>query len=87
MLAMRAHRNFRTIQAQNEPIRAWMSIPFIAHTHHVPASVLYDAIGVTPEQPRDHRSIGHIAREMNRKPSDIEAELQHAIDAAKAPPK
>lgn len=81
LFAVRVHRGFRAFHTQNEPIRAWMSIPFVAHAHHVPTSVLYEAVGVTPEQPRDHRSIGHIARELHREPSDIEAQLQRAIDA------
>jgi len=85
-LAARARRNFRMIRAENEPIRAWMSIPFIAHAHHVQQSVLFTAIGVTPHTPRDHRPIRIIARETHRPVSDIETQLQRAIDANKRPP-
>ncbi len=36
VFAYRAGREARHIHAANEPIRPWMSIPFIAHAHHVP---------------------------------------------------
>ena len=84
--AVRAHRQFRAMRAQNEPIRAWMSVPFIAHAHHVPAAALFESIGVTPQQPRDRRSLGRIARETNRPVAELETEIQHAIDANQHPP-
>lgn len=85
LFAYRAGRRARHIRLENEPIRAWMSIPFIAHTHHVPASVLFQAIGVQPRQPRDRRSIRHIARDLNRPVPELMAELQRAVDAARLP--
>jgi hypothetical protein len=63
-----------------------MSIPFIAHTHHVPASVLFQAIGVRPLRPGDQRSVRRIARELNRPVLELIAQLQRAIDAAAQPP-
>jgi hypothetical protein len=86
LLAARARQNFRMMRGENEPIRAWMSIPFVAHAHHVPQSVLFAAIGVAPQAARDHRPIRIIARETHRPVSDIEAQLQHAIDASQHPP-
>lgn len=76
-------RHFRTI---DQPIHGWMSIPFIAHTHHVPPSVLFQAIGVQPREPHDHRSVRHIARELNRPVPEVIGDLQKAIDQAKQPP-
>jgi hypothetical protein len=86
VFASRTARHVRQIRTENEPIRAWMSIPFIAHTHHVPASVLFQAIGVHPREPHDRRSVRHIAHELNRPVPELMAELQRAIDEAAQPP-
>jgi hypothetical protein len=82
----RANRRARQIRTANEPIREWMSVPFVAHTHHVPASVLFQAIGVRPQEPHDRRSVRHIAHESSRPVSELIAQLQRAIDAAAQPP-
>jgi hypothetical protein len=81
VFAYRAGRQARQIRSANEPIRAWMSIPFIAHTRHVPAPVLFQAIGLQPE-PHDRRSIRHIAHDLKRPVPDLTAQLQRAVDAA-----
>ena len=85
LFASRASRQAHHLRTANEPIHGWMSIPFIAHTHHVPASMLFEAIGVQPRQPHDHRSVRHIARELNRPVPEVIAQLQKAIDAARPP--
>ena len=86
VFAYRAGRRARHIRAENEPIRAWMSVPFIAHAHHIPTSALFQAIGVQPREPHDRRSIRRIARDLNRPVPDLMAQLQRAIDAAAQPP-
>jgi hypothetical protein len=86
VFASRAGRRARQIRTENEPIRAWMSVPFIAHTHHVPASMLFQAIGVHPQEPYDRRSVRHIAHDLNRPVPELIAQLQRAIDAAAQPP-
>jgi len=86
VFAYRAGQRARQIRTENEPIHAWMSVPFIAHTHHVPASVLFQAIGVQPQAPHDRRSVRHIARDLNRPVSELIAQLQRAIDAARQTP-
>lgn len=78
----RAGRNVRLIRRENEPIRGWMSIPFIAHTHHVSPEILYHAIGLEP-QPRDHRPLRRIAREQNRPVEQVIHDLDAAIAQAK----
>lgn len=83
--AYRAGKQARHIRSANEPIRPWMSIPFIAHVRHVPAPVLFQAIGVQPD-PHDRRSVRHIARDLHRSVPDLTAQLQHAVDAAGHPP-
>ena len=86
VFASRARRQARLIRTENEPISAWMSVPFIAHTHHVPASVLFQAIAVHPQEPRDRRSLRRIAHDLNRPAPELIAQLQRAIDAAAHPP-
>ena len=81
VFAYRAGRQARQIHSANEPIRAWMSIPFIAHTRHVPAPVLFQAIGLQPE-PHDRRSIRHIAHDLKRPVPELMTQLQRAVDAA-----
>jgi hypothetical protein len=81
VFAYRAGTHARQIRSENEPIRAWMSIPFIAHTRHVPAPVLFQAIGLQPE-PHDRRSIRHIAHDLKRPVPDLMAQVQRAVDAA-----
>ena len=56
----RAGRDARFIRWENEPIHTWMSVPFIAHAHHVPPEILYHAIGIEP-QPKDRRPLRRIA--------------------------
>ncbi len=77
----RAGRAARQFHAENEPIRAWMSIPFIAHTHHVPVDALFQAIGVTPEGPHDRRSIHRLSRDLKRPVPELISQLQRAIAA------
>ena len=86
LFASRTTRMVRQIHSENEPIRAWMSVPFIAHAHHVAPSVLFAAIGVQPRQPRDRRSVRRIARDLNRPVPELISQLQRAIDAAQRPP-
>ena len=86
VFAYRAGRMARRIHAENEPIRAWMSVPFIAHAHHLPASTLFQAIGVQPRLPHDRRSIRHIAHDTNRSVPELMSELQRAIDGASHQP-
>jgi hypothetical protein len=82
LFGTRASRQVRHLHNGQEPIHAWMSIPFIAHTHHVPAGVLFQAIGVQPRSPRDHRSVRRIARDLRRPVPELILQLQGAIDAA-----
>ena len=74
----RAGRTARHARWQNEPVRAWMSVPFIAHTHHTSEDVLFQAIGVPPD-PHDHRPVRDIARAKKLPPADLVRELQDAI--------
>jgi hypothetical protein len=77
----RAGRTARHVRSQNEPIRAWMSVPFIAHTHHMPEEVLFRAIRVLPN-PRDHRPIRDIARIEQVPVTQLIHDLQTAVERA-----
>jgi len=81
VFAYRAGQRARQIRLANEPIRPWMSIPFIAHTRHVPAPLLFQAIGIQPE-PHDRRSVRYLSRELKRPVPELISQLQQAVDAA-----
>jgi hypothetical protein len=62
-----------------------MSVPFIAHTHHVPVETLFRAIHAQPQQPRDRRPLRRIAREEKRPVEELIRELNAAIAQARSP--
>jgi hypothetical protein len=59
-----------------------MSIPFVAHAHHVSPEMLYRALGVQPIEPRDRRPIRRLARELNRPVPEVIAQIEQAIRKA-----
>ncbi len=61
-----------------EPIRPWMSVPYIAHSYHVPSRVLFSALSL-PEDRRDWRPIAAIARQQNRTVQEVIQILYQAI--------
>ncbi|MGD0364515.1 MAG: hypothetical protein ABSC93_26860 [Bryobacteraceae bacterium] len=81
IFGFRAGRRAHRLHFENEPIRPWMSVPFIAHTHHVPSAVLFHAIGIEP-QPHDRRPLRTIAREQHRPVEDVMRDLQRALAGA-----
>ncbi len=81
IFGIRASRHARRLRFENEPIRPWMSVPFIAHTHHVPAATLFRAIGIVPE-PHDRRPLRVIARQEHRPVEDLIEDLDRALAAA-----
>lgn len=81
LFAYRAGRQARQFHSSNEPIRPWMSIPFIAHTRHIPAAPIFEAIGVQPE-PHDRRSLRHLAHDLKRPVPEMMAQVERAVDAA-----
>ncbi len=77
----RAGRHARRLHFEDEPIRPWMSVPFIAHTHHVPSALLFHAIGLEPQQ-HDRRPLRTIARDQHRPVEDVVRDLERALAAA-----
>jgi len=82
-LAMAAFFAVRTYHSAprsriNEPLRAWMNIPYIAHAYQVPEAVLFQAIGL-PDNPKDKRPVLTIARLQHRTNISVIADLNKAI--------
>ena len=75
---VRAGRKIRHVHYRNEPIRAWMSVPFIAHTRHVGEEPLFRAIGITPDR-HDHRPLREIARAEHVPVSQLVEKIEGAI--------
>ena len=71
-------------QRADEPIRPWMNVPYIAHSYHVPAYVLYQALAL-PRIPNDHRPLSMIARQQNRSVASVITALQDAIKHSRPP--
>ena len=70
---------------QSEPIKPWMSVPYIAHTHRIREDLLFQAIRVPPN-PRDHRPIRDIARAENIPVADLMRDLRNAVLQAQHAP-
>ena len=68
---------------QDEPIRPWMSVGYIAHSYRVPPWVLHQALGIPPKP--DRRPIREIAREQHRSVNEVIAILQDAIVHSRPP--
>ena len=84
LFTVRAFRHMRWMRYESQSIRPWMSVPFVAHTRHVPAATLFQAIGLDPYG-HDHRPLRRIAHEQRRPVSELISELERAIDAARSP--
>src|SRR5437016_11342185 len=63
---------------RDEPVRPWMSVPYVAHSYRVPPPVLYEALGIPP-LPHDRRPIRDIAQQQNRSVDEVISVLQNAI--------
>jgi hypothetical protein len=69
---------------QDETIRPWMTVGYIAHSYRVPPHVLTTALGL-PYRPPDRRPIREIAQSQNRSVDEVIAVLQDAIVHARPP--
>lgn len=69
---------------QDEPIRGWMTVGYVAHSYHVPPHVLYQALGL-PHRPPDKRPLREIAKAQNRSMEEIRTILLDAIVHARPP--
>jgi hypothetical protein len=67
---------------RDEPIQGWMNVGFVAHSYHLPPSVLYDALGL-PAKPPDKRPLNEIAVAQGKSVDAIEKSLNDAIVRAR----
>lgn len=72
---------------QDETIRPWMNLGYIAHSYSVPPWVLHQALGLPYTKPgkSDRRPIREIAREQHRSVTEVIAILQSAIVHSRPP--
>lgn len=82
LMTLHTVRHAMRVRRATEPLRPWMSIPYIARSHHVHIEVLYQAAGLPPDR-HDHRPIGRIARQQGRPVEDLIARLETAIAHAR----
>ena len=78
----RVGRHAHRMRLESESIRPWMTVPFVAHTHHVRPDVLYTALGVEPRE-HDRRPIRVLAHEKGRSVEDAIHDLDKAIANAR----
>jgi hypothetical protein len=69
---------------QDEPIRGWMNVGYVAHSYHVPPYVLHQALGLSLKTP-DRRPLREIAKAQNRSMDEIRTVLLDAIAHARPP--
>ena len=69
---------------QDEPIKEWMNVEYVAHSYHVPPHVLYLALGL-PHRPPDKRPLRDVAAAQNRSMDEVKAILLDAIVHARPP--
>jgi hypothetical protein len=68
---------------QDEPIRGWMTMGYVAHSYHVPPHVVHQALGL-PDKP-DRRPLREIAKAQNRSIDELRTVLLEAIVQARRP--
>lgn len=83
--AVRAVEHVRPLrQRPDPPMRAWMTVPFVAHAYHVPPHGLYQALRLQPVA-HDHRTLADIARQHELTIQEVEVLLRRAIVHARPP--
>jgi hypothetical protein len=68
---------------QDEPIRGWMNLGYVAHSYHVPPHVLHAALGLTDKP--DRRPLREIAKEQNCSMDEVRTLLLEAIVRVRRP--
>jgi hypothetical protein len=74
---------------REEPIEGWMPLRYVAHSHGVEPSLLFDALDLPPDR-WDRRPIGDIAKAKGLPVAELRVKLEAAIADARriddAPP-
>lgn len=60
-------------------IRPWMTIPYIAHTYHVPESYLYNSLHISDTHTSKHMPLHTLAAHYQRPVSSIVHDVQNAV--------
>lgn len=82
--AVRAFQHTQRLRTRpDEPIQAWMNVPYIAHSYHVPPNVVAQAIGLSPDR-RDRRPLHEIAAEQGRTVDALKADILAAVQQERA---
>jgi hypothetical protein len=69
---------------REEPIESWMPLHYVAHSHRVEPSLLFEALDLPPDR-WDRRPIRDIAAAQGVPVSDVKARIEAAIaDARRA---
>ena len=75
---VRAYHRFSR-PPSNDPIREWMSIPYIAHAYRIPPHVVLEALGLPTDTPPTKRPLSRIAKELNLTTDEVIARVEEAI--------
>lgn len=68
----------------NDPVREWMSIPYITHAYHVPPPVILEALGLPADTPPSKRSLSRIAKDLNLSTAEVITRVEEAIAQERA---
>lgn len=60
-------------------IRPWMTIPYIAHTYHVPENYLYDSLHIPDTHTTRHMPLHALATHYQRPLSSVVQDVQSAV--------
>jgi hypothetical protein len=72
-------QNTLTHSGDIRTVRPWMTIPYIAHTYHVPEGYLYNTLHITDKRSAQHTTIQALAIRSRRTPDDLIHQIQKAI--------
>ncbi len=80
---VRAIQSFHQQQSQAQTgdvhlLQSWMTIPYIAHTYHIPTSILYQSLQQNPATAR-HKTLAMIAAKSKRPVKVIIQDAQNTI--------
>lgn len=69
------HSQFRRA---DEPLRPWMTLPYIAHAYHVPVVDLYQALNISPVL-HDRRTVMKLSKDLKLPLAEVTTKLKQAI--------
>lgn len=60
-------------------IHPWMTIPYVAHTYHVPESYLYDSLHISDTRASSHMPLQALASRYKRPVASVVYDVQNAV--------